>query len=58
MREDKSFHVVFLQHTQTGDRSVAFRLTTEGVGGYTEWRITLRRVRFEDDPEHFLCAEY
>jgi hypothetical protein len=56
--EEKSFYLVFLEHAQTGDRSVSFRLTTAGLDGHTEWLITIRRVRFNDRPEHFLCAEY
>jgi len=58
VREDKSFHIVFLEHPVTLDRSVAFRLTTVGVTGHTEWMISFRRVRFEDSDEFFLCAEY
>jgi len=56
--DEKSFYIVLLEHSATGDRSVAFRLTTAGVGGYTQWRVSLRRVRFEGDEEYFLCAEY
>lgn len=58
VRDDKSFHLVFLEHVETGDRSVSFRLTTAGLGGHTEWRITFRRVIFDADEQHFLCAEY
>ena len=56
--EDKSFYLAFLEHPQTGDRSVAFRLTTRGLGGHTEWRISVRRVIFGNDEAFFLCAEY
>jgi hypothetical protein len=58
VREEKSFYLVFQEHVRTGDRSVSFRLTTAGVEGYTEWRVTFRRVTFAADEEHFLCAEY
>lgn len=58
VREDMSFYIAFLEHPLTLDRSVAFRLTTVGLGGHTEWMISFRRVRFEDSDEYFLCAEY
>ena len=57
VREDKSFHLALLEHTRTGDRSISFRLTTMGLGGYTEWRVSMRRVSFEGDDEYFLCKE-
>jgi hypothetical protein len=57
VRKDKSFYIALVENPETGDRSVAFRLTTVGLAGYTEWLVTLRRVRFEDDPEYFLCDE-
>ena len=57
VRDGKSFYIALLEHPETGDRSVSFRLTTAGLGGHTEWRVSLRRVRFEGDDEHFLCAE-
>ena len=55
---DKSFYIALLEHVDTGDRSVSFRLTTEGLDGHTEWRVSIRRARFEGNAEHFLCAEY
>jgi len=55
--EKKSFHIVFVEHAETSDRSVSFRLTTAGLAGHTEWSVTIRRVRFENDAEYFLCAE-
>lgn len=58
VRDEKSFYVAFLEHPVSGDRSVSLRLTTAGIGGHTEWLVTLRRVRFESSTEHFLCAEY
>lgn len=58
VREDKSFYIVLLEQAETGDRSVSFRLTTAGLEGYTEWRVSFRRVRFDACEEHFLCAEY
>jgi hypothetical protein len=58
VREGKSFYIAFQEHTQSGDRSVAFRLTTEGRDGHTEWSVAIRRVRFDGNQEHFLCAEY
>ena len=58
VREQKSFYIVLLEHADTGDRSVGFRLTTAGLPGHTELSVSLRRVRFEGDEEHFLCAEY
>lgn len=57
VREDKSFSIALLEHPDTSDRSVSFRLSTAGLGGHTEWQVSLRRVRFRGDNEHFLCAE-
>jgi hypothetical protein len=57
VRTDKSFYIALLEHHRTADRSVAFRLTTADLEGYTEWRVSLRRVSFEGDTEYFLCAE-
>ena len=57
IRSDRSFYIALLEHTETGDSSIAFRLVTAGVGGHTEWLVTFRRVRFDGDSEHFLCAE-
>lgn len=54
---DKSFYIALLEHTETGDRSISFRLTTAGLDGHTEWRVTFRRVPFDGNPEFFLCAE-
>ncbi len=57
VREGKSFYIVFLEAPLTGDRSVAFRLTTAGISGHTEWTVSLRRVRYDNTDEFFLCAE-
>jgi hypothetical protein len=57
VQPDKSFYIALLEHTETGDRSVSFRLTTAGLDGHTEWRVTFRRVHFEANSESFLCAE-
>jgi len=57
VRAEKSFYIALLEHQHTGDRSVSFCLTTSELEGYTEWRVSLRRVCFEGDPEYFLCAE-
>jgi hypothetical protein len=58
VRGDKSFYIALLEHTESGDRSVAFRLSNSGMGWPMEWKISLRRVRLHGDDEHFLCAEY
>ncbi|MFD0850544.1 hypothetical protein [Sphingosinicella xenopeptidilytica] len=56
--KDKSFYIALIENILTGDRSVSFRLTTDGVAGCTEWRVSIRRVSFEGSDEYFLCAEY
>lgn len=58
VREDKSFYIALLEAPLTGDRSVAFRLTTAGLAGHTEWKVSFRRVRYEGTDDFFLCAEY
>lgn len=58
VRRDKSFYVAFLEAPLTGDRCIAFRLTTAGIGGHTEWTVSFRRVHFDGTDDHFLCAEY
>lgn len=57
VREGKSFYIALLEAPLTGDRSVAFRLTTAGLAGHTEWTVSLRRVRYDSADEFFLCAE-
>ena len=58
LKPNQSFHLVLLEHSGTGDRSVSFRLTNADLEGYTEWLVSFRRVRFQGDADHFLCAEY
>jgi len=58
VREDKSFYIALLEAPLTGDRSVAFRLTTAGLAGHTQWTVSFRRVHFDGTDEFFLCAEY
>jgi hypothetical protein len=55
---DKSFHIVLLESSRTGDRSLAFRLTTRGMAGWTQWRLIFRRIPVPDsDDTDFLCEE-
>jgi len=58
VRIDRSFYIALVEHQETGDRSVAFRLSNSGLGWPPEWKVSLRRVRLDDDDERFLCAEY
>ena len=57
IKDGKSFYIALLESPTTGDRSVAFRLTTAGLGGHTQWKISLRRVNCDGTNEFFLCAE-
>ncbi len=56
--EGKSFYIALLEAPTTGDRSVAFRLTTADLSGHTEWKASIRRVHYDSTDEFFLCAEY
>lgn len=57
-KADKSFHIALLEYPRTLDRSLAFRLTTRGLGGWTEYRLTFRHVSEPDGPEtDFICEE-
>jgi hypothetical protein len=57
VRADKSFYIALLEHADTGDRSVSFRLTTAGLKGHTEWRVSIRSIWVEGKDGYFLCAE-
>ena len=55
---DKSFHIALLEYPRTLDRSLAFRLTTRGLGGWTQYRLKFRRVPEADGLEtNFVCEE-
>jgi hypothetical protein len=53
---DKSFHIALLEYPRTGDRSLAFRLTTNGLGGWAQYVLTFRRVPGEYGTD-YICQE-
>ena len=58
VRVDRTFHVALVEHPETGDRSVMFRLSNSGLGWPPEWKVSLRRTCLDGDDDRFLCAEY
>ncbi len=50
---EKSFYVAFVNSVTTRKREIGFRLTTRGLGGFTEYHIVFCRVA----PDEIACLD-